>query len=105
MQDKYAGDVGDFGKFSLLRTIFSGADNKIGVVWYKYPDELHNGDGRHTNYLTADTYKACDEELVQKLSNVVASDRTVSKLESLQIKHSHFFSLKKMRTLAIHIYY
>ena len=85
MQDRYAGDVGDFGKFSLLRTIFSGADNKIGVVWYKYPDESHNGDGRHIGYLTADTYKACDGELVQKLSNVVASDRTISKLESLHL--------------------
>ena len=29
MQDRYAGDVGDFGKFSLLRTIFSGSDNKL----------------------------------------------------------------------------
>ena len=83
MQDRYAGDVGDFSKFSLLRTIFSDADDKIGVVWYKYPDESRNGDGRHTGYLTANTYETCDKELVQKLANVVSSDRTISKLESL----------------------
>lgn len=85
MQDRYAGDVGDFGKFSLLRTVFSDTDDKIGVVWYKFPDESHNFDGRHTDYLTNNNCKNCDRELVEKLSHVVASNRTISKLESLQL--------------------
>ncbi|MCP4551031.1 MAG: hypothetical protein GY834_03080 [Bacteroidetes bacterium] len=85
MQDRYAGDVGDFGKFSLLREVFADTSNKIGVVWYKYPDESHNGDGRHTAYLRNNDYKNCDNELVKKLSHVVASERTILKLESLQL--------------------
>jgi hypothetical protein len=33
MQDRYAGDVGDFGKLGMLRKIaYSGL--KIGVNWY-----------------------------------------------------------------------
>jgi len=46
MQDRYAGDVGDFVKLGLLRAISPG--RKLGVAWYRYPDEAHNGDGRHT---------------------------------------------------------
>lgn len=32
MQDKYAGDVGDFGKFSLLKNLFRNLKYKIGVI-------------------------------------------------------------------------
>jgi len=31
MQDRYAGDIGDFGKFSLLRHLFGNSQNKMGV--------------------------------------------------------------------------
>jgi hypothetical protein len=33
MQDRYAADVGDFGKFSLLRCLFGESRNRIGVIW------------------------------------------------------------------------
>ncbi len=32
MQDRYAGDIGDFGKFSLLRNLFRNDQYKIGVT-------------------------------------------------------------------------
>ena len=89
MQDRYAGDVGDFGKFSLLRSVFVKPEKKIGVVWYKFPDESHNGDGRHIDYLYNNNYKACDNDLVDKLSHIVAVDRSISKLESLSLLPSH----------------
>jgi hypothetical protein len=41
MQDRYAGDIGDFGKFALLRAL-EGAGLSVGVNWYKTdtaPDE------------------------------------------------------------------
>lgn len=47
MQDRYAGDVGDFVKLGLLRAISPG--RKLGVAWYRYQDEAHNGDGRSSN--------------------------------------------------------
>ena len=49
MQDRYAGDVGDFVKLGLLRALSPG--RKLGMAWYRYPDESHNGDGRHITYL------------------------------------------------------
>ena len=49
MQGRYAGDIGDYVKFSLLRAIADPGD--LGVIWYLYPDERHNNDGRHIEYL------------------------------------------------------
>jgi len=50
MQDRYAGDVGDFMKISLLKTL-SGHDLRLGVNWYLTPNETQNKDGRHITYL------------------------------------------------------
>ena len=52
MQNRYVGDVGDFGKLGLLRwtTGVTGPDMpdgerlRLGVVWYLHPNE-ENGDG------------------------------------------------------------
>lgn len=49
MQDKYAGDVGDYVKLALLRSL--SEDRKLGVTWYLYPDERDKKDGKHTGYL------------------------------------------------------
>ncbi|MGN1144419.1 MAG: hypothetical protein ACI4SU_07600 [Anaerovoracaceae bacterium] len=51
MQNRYTGDIGDFGKLGLLRQL-SGAGFSIGVNWYLTPDESHNGDGRHIGLWT-----------------------------------------------------
>jgi hypothetical protein len=45
MQDRYAGDIGDFVKLAILRALAPGWH--LGVAWWLYPDESHNGDGRH----------------------------------------------------------
>ena len=50
MQNRYTGDIGDFGTLGLLRQL-SRAGLSIGVNWYLVPDEAHNGDGRHIGYL------------------------------------------------------
>ena len=49
MQDRYAGDIGDLFKLALLRGISSGYS--LGLAWYHFPDEGHNNDGRHVDYL------------------------------------------------------
>ena len=46
MQNRYTGDIGDFGKFLLLKHLFP--NEKITTIWYLYPDESHNTDGSHT---------------------------------------------------------
>jgi hypothetical protein len=52
MQNKYVGDLGDFGKYGLLRHLCP--DLQLGVVWYRVGDETHNNDGRHVRYLNID---------------------------------------------------
>ncbi len=59
MQDRYVGDVGDFGKYGLLRSLCRGDEHgaalRLGVLWYRFDgdDSTAANDGRHTDYLCA----------------------------------------------------
>ena len=92
MQDRYFGDVGDFGKYGLLRAL-CGLDGalrlKLGVVWYLFPNEDHNADGKHLGYLRKPKeYRDCDEQLYDLLQSLVF-DRTGQLIEGArQIKHA-----------------
>lgn len=93
MQDRYTGDIGDFGKLGLLRKL--SARLSIGVNWYLAPDETHNGDGRHIEYLEKDSFRICDEPLWNALKQIVQSgERKVSALESAHILSATPFSEK-----------
>jgi hypothetical protein len=81
MQDRYSGDVGDFGKFSLLQCLFGNSQDRIGVIWYLFPNETHNDDGGHIDYLTNRDFLDCDKHLCEKLSRVVHGNRSVAALE------------------------
>ncbi len=90
MQDRYAGDVGDFLKFVLLRELCTGGDGpelRLGVCWYLVPDESHNADGRHVSYLRPGnrhgaSLEACDPELFSTLRTLVEKgERSVWSLE------------------------
>ena len=75
MQDRYVGDVGDFGKYGLLKAL-CGDDLSLGVVWYLVPDENHNQDGKYTQYLNPTSsnlrkYKDCDSLLYEVLRGIV----------------------------------
>jgi hypothetical protein len=92
MQNRYTGDIGDFGKLGLLRQL-SQAELTIGVNWYLTPDETHNGDGRHTAYLKNDAFRACDAQLWLRLGQIVDSGkREISELERSDILNAAFFS-------------
>lgn len=80
MQDRYAGDVGDYVKFALIRAL--SAAGKVGVCWYLYPDEGHNADGRHTAYLyERENWRHLDPELFDILQETVLGRRTVRALQ------------------------
>ncbi len=83
MQDRYVGDVGDFGKYALLRALTRDAksDLRLGINWYLFPNESHNDDGRHISYLTREDYRILDPELHRVLADLVRSKlRTVDAL-------------------------
>jgi hypothetical protein len=70
MQNRYFGDVGDYGKYGLLRFLCGLNQTprlRLGVVWYLYPDESHNEDGKHLGYLRDSSYRLCDETLYDGL--------------------------------------
>lgn len=80
MQDEYAGDVGDFGKYGLLNEIYKESKEtiKLGINWYyNVPgNKSKKGDGRYTDYLKnenkhSEKYKKCFPELYKKLKNIV----------------------------------
>lgn len=85
MQDRYSGDVGDFGKFGLLRHLLNGTKYHLGINWYLYPNEKHNEDGKFIRYLTNPQYRQCDVELHQKLKSVVSNTRCINALENAQL--------------------
>ena len=85
MKNRYAGDVGDFGKYGLLRHLagMTSEDDldslKLGMVWYLRPDDCGN-DGRHTGYLkqtdkNREEYRACDSDLWDELRRLVCVER------------------------------
>jgi len=96
MQNRYAGDVGDFGKFSLLNSLFNGKNDYLGVVWYLFPDESHNEDGKYINYIEKQEFQSCDSGLIEKLSNALNEERSVQALENNDILKSNtiYFSEK-----------
>lgn len=56
MQDKYVGDVGDFGKYALLKAMQKEFGLSLGVVWYLVNPNDTDGehqakDGKHVGYL------------------------------------------------------
>jgi len=84
MQNGYVGDVGDFGKYGLLRAFcLPGSDASrgfsLGVVWYLVPDQSRNADGKHTRFLrlapaNAAEYRDCDPFLYDRLAEIIRTD-------------------------------
>ena len=88
MQDQYAADVGDFGRYGLLRALtgmFPVATPRLrlGVVWDLTPDS-GNMDGKHRTYLdtarkkNASRYRSCDPNLYDALSAISDAERSVA---------------------------
>ncbi len=87
MQNRYVGDVGDFGKYGLLRYLTGQRETpppapaiRLGVVWYLYPDESHNADGKYTGYLAGTSrnhaaFRVCDPDLYDSLRSLVEANQ------------------------------
>jgi len=98
MQNRYVRDIGDYVKLALLRALAPGYHT--GVAWWLFPDEKHNGDGRHIGYLENPTkWRSYDPELYDGLRNIVASgERQVSALEKANFLADASFANETMPT-------
>ena len=77
----YVGDIGDYGKYGLLRALLP-TDYKLGIVWYLVPDENHLNDGRHIDYLSKPKFIECDRDFFSILKEIISSGkRNISQIE------------------------
>ena len=98
MQNKYVGDIGDFGKYGLLRaltghqtTSASEPHLTLGVVWYLYPNEAKTADGKFTDYLDETeknhaVFRDCAPALYDTLRCLVkAGERNVARVQNSDV--------------------
>ena len=93
MQDKYVGDIGDFGKYALLKSL-ARSDLKLGIVWYLTSTKGRSGDGGFTQYLSSPNEAIglgrCDLELFNRLGRIVRNkDRRV-----VRVREDHILPAK-----------
>jgi hypothetical protein len=90
MQDRYAGDVGDFGKLALLRVL--APNRRLGICWYLTDGGREvNSDGRYLGYLDRPgRFRNLDAELFDALRHYrdelrAGRRRSVESLEQLDL--------------------
>ena len=77
MQNRYVGDIGDFGKYCLLNAL-AATPLRLGVVWYFNPDEEANSDGRLDQY---PELRECDPCLYDALASVRQRGRSLQAVQ------------------------
>lgn len=69
MKNQYLADIGDYGKYGLLRFLASEGI-RIGINWYLTKDDVTN-DGKFKGYLDRPIeHWMCDEELFEELKEL-----------------------------------
>lgn len=101
MKNQYVGDIGDYGKYALLRALIAKGYS-IGVNWYLTADDGKT-DGKFTDYLKQET-DSLDKDLFSSLKKMLFSDgrfcpenRSIAFIESSEDKilgNTVFFSEK-----------
>ncbi|WP_026491425.1 hypothetical protein [Butyrivibrio sp. XPD2002] len=80
MKNQYVGDIGDYGKYALLRA-FAEVGIKVGINWYLTEDDASN-DGKFTNYLQDETFRRYAPEVFDTLEKIADNqDKTVTDIE------------------------
>ena len=84
MKNQYVADVGDYGKYSLLR-FFANKGVKVGINWYLTEDDGTN-DGKYITYLDKEENRRYDPVIFDGMRKLIdEGKRTVSDVESLNL--------------------
>lgn len=90
MKNQYIGDIGDYGKYSMLRYLEKNGI-KIGINWYLTENDDSN-DGKFTTYLDNSKERYRDPELFDLLKKVVSyEDKSVLMIEQSEVFSSACF--------------
>lgn len=96
MQDSYIGDIGDYGKYGLLREVCEEALS-LSVNWYRVvPKKIGKQyDGKYISYLTMpQLYREYDPTLYDSLYKIVKQeqDRRIVRVEKERLFEAVYFS-------------
>ncbi len=87
MKNQYVGDVGDYGKYSLLRFIALHGI-RIGVNWYLTEND-ESTDGKFTDYVKKDSEGCYDQDVFAVMRSIVGqndrSQRTVQMIQDAEL--------------------
>jgi hypothetical protein len=83
MQNRYVGDINDFGKYGLLKNLCKDPGLQLGVNWYLVSDEHaakeNNNDGQQIRYAP---FKNTDISLYSRLQDIIATgNRYIGEVE------------------------
>jgi len=87
MKNQYFGDVGDYGKYGLLKFL-AEHDVKIAVNWYLTEDDDRPGDGKFTKYLEKEEYSKYDQDLFGTLNEMVLPEPEVRDVKQFELKNA-----------------
>lgn len=95
MKNQYFGDINDYKKFGLLRSINSACSLNTLIAWMLTPDD-GSTDGKFTEYLSeSDKWEKYDTALYQELVKLLKENgiRKVSLIENSPVlSHSQYYS-------------
>jgi len=84
MKNQYVGDIGDYGKYGLLRFL-AEREIRIGVNWYLTEND-NSTDGKFTDYLSKEAFRIYDPILFDTLKSIAfLEDKTVQMVESTEV--------------------
>lgn len=80
MKNQYIGDIGDYGKYGLLRFLIQKGI-RLGVNWYLAPND-NRPDGNHVEYLDDDSMRVYDIEVYDEMERLAfLSDKNIQMVE------------------------
>lgn len=84
MKNQYCGDIGDYGKYGLLRYL-AQEGIKIGINWYLTADDGSN-DGKFIAYLDKESERRYDSVVFDALKKIVSKEnKNVQMIEAANL--------------------
>lgn len=87
MKNQYVGDIGDYGKYGLLRFLSNKGKIKIGINWYLTENDGTN-DGKIRKYVEDDREKGekrYDRILFEKLKPIAKKDKDERSIQDVEL--------------------